>query len=396
MQSSRFLIKSLHERGEGTEDRGDTNDRDIGTSEDGSTGRGVGILGTSSGVALGIRGVVVCRVALEHACDLLLVKVGTREVAVGGLQVEATCNFLKRTKGDPASCQHKKLLGRATWNHSLVEGTADVDTTSHVLEVRQGNHLELVVTLNDETTINGSQKGHGDVGELAVVIEGQVTRVRQVRSGESLELGTLEAQLTGELFERRQGYSRNVLEGDALSSAEVRKLHLKGVVVSGEGDFLAGVLQFVDVEGLQVTVVLDVEDTDGLDRDFQIIQTSVGDTNIAGLGDTLGEVQGLELGESVPLDATDGIELGKFKKSQGRKPLKIEDIANGSKGFSGDRGDVDTLGTLNATSDLLDSRKLERTAVRLINCDITVDGGARIDAVGVALGFDLGVTAVVG
>lgn len=285
-------------------------------------------------------------------------------------------------------------MERATWNHSLVEGTADIDTTCHLLEVGQGDDVERIVTLDLESTLNASQNRHGDVGELAVVIEGQVTGVRQVRSGESLELCTLEAKRASELFERRQGYSRNVRKGHALSSAEVGQVNLKGIEVSGEGDFLAGVLQSVDVKGLQLKVVLDHKGADGLQIDFDIIQTSVDDTDITSLGDTLVEVQGLEGRESFPLDATDSIELSKFKQSQGRKLMKTEDIANGCEGASSDGGDVVTAITCQATSDLLDSRKIKRAAVRLINCDITLDGGARSDTISVALGFDLGVTAV--
>jgi len=213
--------------------------------------------------------------------------------------------------------------------HSLVEGTAEVNGTVDALEAGQRDHAKLVITSDGETTINGLQDGHGDVGELGVVLEDQVTSLGQVGSGESLELGAPETELAGELLEGRQGDSRDVLEGHALTSAEVGQVDLEGVEVTGEADRVGGVLQVVDVDGLQVTVVLDAEETDGLQGDtVQVRQTSVGDADITGLGDTLGEAQGLELGKSIPVDGTDRVELGEVEQGQGGETLEVEDLAD--------------------------------------------------------------------
>ena len=279
--------------------------------------------------------------------------------------------------------------------HLLVEGTAEVNGTLDGLEAGQRDNVEVIITSDSETTADGLQNGHGDVGQLGVVLEDQVTSLGQVRGGESLELGTPEAELASELLEGRQGDSRDVLESHALTSAEVGEVNLEGVEVTGEADGVGGVLQVVDVDGLQVTVVLNAEKTNGLEGDtVEVGQTSVGDADITGLGDTLGEAQGLQLGESIPLDAANGVEFGEVEQGEGGKALKLEGVTNAGELGSGDGADVGSLGGLETTGDLLNAAEGEVTAVRLINGDVTLDGGARVDAIGVALGLDLGVTAV--
>jgi hypothetical protein len=279
----------------------------------------------------------------------------------------------------------------------LVEGTAEVNGTLDSLEVGQRDDVELVITGNGETTVDGLQDGHRDVGQLGVVLEDQVTSLGQVRSGESLELGTPEAELAGKLLERRQGDSRDVLEGHANTSAKVGEVDLEGVVVTGEADRLGGVLQIVDVDGLQVTVVLDAEETDGLQGDtVQVGQTSVGDADITGLGDTLGEVQGLELGESIPVDGTNAVQLGEVEEGEGGETLKVEGLADAGEFGSGDGADVGTLGARKTTGNLFDTAENKVTTVGLVDGNVTANGGASVDAVSVALSLDLGITAVVG
>lgn len=288
------------------------------------------------------------------------------------------------------------VLTTTGWiDHSLVEGTAEVNGTLDGLQAGQRDDVKVIITGDSETTADGLEDGHGDVGQLGVVLEDQVTSLGQVRGGEGLELGTPEAELASELLEGRQGDSRDVLEGHALTSAEVGEVNLEGVEVAGEADRVGGVLQVVDVDGLQVTVVLDAEKTDGLQRDtVQVGQTSVGDADITGLGDTLGEAQGLQLGKSIPLDATNGVEFGEVEQGESGETLKVEGITNAGEGGSGDGADVGTLGALEATADLLDTAEDKVTAVGLVNGDVTVDAAASVDAIGVALGLDLGVTAV--
>lgn len=285
---------------------------------------------------------------------------------------------------------------RKPWGQGrlLVEGTAEVNGTVDTLEGRQADGGELIITGNGESTVNSLQDGHADVGQLGVVLEDQVTGLGQVGCGEGLELGTPEAELTGELLERRQGDRGDVLEGHVGTGAQVREVDLEGVVVTREADQIGGVDKVVDVDGLQVTVVLDAEGTDGLEGDtVQVSQTSVSDANIASLSDTLGEGQRLELRESLPVNGTNGVELSEIEEGQGGETLQVEGLSDRGKSGSSDGADVSTTRADQTTGDLLDTTDREVAAVGLVNGDITLDGGAGVDPISIALGLDLSIAA---
>ena len=280
--------------------------------------------------------------------------------------------------------------------HLLVKGTGEVNSTLDGLEAGKRDGGKLVITGNGESTVDGLQVGHADVGQLGVVLEDEVTSLGQVGGGEGLELGTPEAELTGELLKRRNRHRGDVLEGHVGTGAEVGKVNLEGVVVTREADEVGSVLQVVDVDSLQITVVLDAEGTDGLQLDtVQVGQTSVGDADIAGLGNTSVEVQGLELGESLPVDGADGGKLGEAEQGQGGETLEVEVVTDGGKGRSSDRADVGGTAGDDATGDLLDTAEGEITAVGLLDGKVTLESGARVDAVGIALVLNGGVTTAV-
>ena len=214
--------------------------------------------------------------------------------------------------------------------HLLVEGTGEVNSTLDGLEAGKRDGGQLIITGNGESTFDGLQVGHADVGQLGVVFEDEVTSLGQVGGGEGLELGTPEAELTGELLKRRNRHGGDVLEGHVGTGAEVGEVNLEGVVVTREADQVGSVLQVVDVDVLQVTVVLDAEGTNGLQLDtIQVGQTSVGDADIAGLGNTSVEVQGLKLGESLPVDGANGGELGEAEQGQGGETLELPLVTDG-------------------------------------------------------------------
>jgi hypothetical protein len=277
---------------------------------------------------------------------------------------------------------------------SRVELAAEVNSTSDLLQLGQVNGLELVVTGNGETTVNLGQNGHGDVGELGVVVEHQVTGGGQVGSRESGELSTPEAELTGELLQRGNGDAGDVAEGHVGTSAEVGQLNLESIVVTGEVDQVGSVHQVVDVDLLEITVVLNLELVDSLQGNtVQGGQTGVLDDNITSLGDTSVEVEGLELGKSVPLDGADGGQLGESKLGQAGKTLQVEGFANGSQGGGSDVGNILTTGADDGTRDGLNTGKGEGAGVGLGDGDITIQLGAGSDTIGIGLVFDGGVTA---
>lgn len=396
------LINPLQKLGKGTEDSGEADNGDVGTVHEGGTGAGAGRAAGAgaggAGATVGSGGVVVGGIALEATLDdvvaLQLAEVAAAEVAAGALHVEATLDILKSTERKPIRYQY--LGWKKPWEQGrlLVEGTAEVNGTVDTLEGRQTDGGELIITGNGESTVNSLQDGHADVGQLGVVLEDQVTGLGQVGSGEGLELGTPEAELTGELLERRQGDGGDVLEGHVGTGAQVREVDLEGVVVTREADQIGGVHQVVDVDGLQITVVLDAEGTDSLKGDtVQVSQTSVSDANIASLSDTLGEGQRLELRESLPVNGTNGVELSEIKEGQGGETLQVEGLSDRGKRGSSDGADVSTTRANQTTGDLLDTTDREVAAVGLVNGDITLHGGAGVDPISIALGLDLGIAA---
>lgn len=171
-----------------------------------------------------------------------------------------------------------------------IEGTAEVNSSRDGLELGEVNVRELVVTANNEASLDSLENGHADVGQGGVVVEGQISGGGQVGGGESLELSTPEAELALELLQGGHGDRANVTEGHVGGSGEVGELNLKLVPVTSEVNQVGGILQVVDVDGLQVGVVGDLELADSLEGDtVQGGKTSVGDDNITSIGNTGGE-----------------------------------------------------------------------------------------------------------
>jgi hypothetical protein len=71
-----------------------------------------------------------------------------------------------------------------------IEGTAEVNSSRDGLELGEVNVRELVVTANNEASLDSLENGHADVGQGGVVVEGQISGGGQVGGGESLELST--------------------------------------------------------------------------------------------------------------------------------------------------------------------------------------------------------------
>lgn len=277
----------------------------------------------------------------------------------------------------------------------LVEGSGELDSTLDVGELRQVNAVQLLVLLDGETTVNKSEIGHRDVVQVRVVVEDQVTSLGQVHGGEVGQASAPETELAVRGLEGRNSDTRDVTEGQALSTLQVGELNVQLVVVSGEVDQTSSVGEVVEVDHLEGVVVLDVEVTDGLQGEtIQAGQTSVDDADVANLGNTLAEVKGLQLGESLPVDSTDRAELAEAELREAGEASKGEVLANVGKGVGAERGDVLTTATLQATLDLLDTVQGQFAGEGVLNGDITANGGAAGEAIGIGLGLESGVTTV--
>ena len=277
----------------------------------------------------------------------------------------------------------------------LAEAATEVNSTGQLGERGQVNDIQLVVTGNGETTVDGLEVGDGDVGQLGVVVEDHVTASLQLGGVEGLELGTPEAELTVQVLQRGHGDGADVTEGQTLGVGQVGQRDFDGVTVERQVDDTGGVDELVQVGGLQVSVGLDVELADHLKADtVKRGQTGVGDGNIAGLVDTLLEGKAAEGGQGVELDLADRGELGEAQFTQDSQVVEGEVAANGAERVTGDGAERRGAVAHNVTGDLLDAIEGKALGVRALDGQGTVDGLARLEVIGIALGFDGGVTAV--
>lgn len=275
------------------------------------------------------------------------------------------------------------------------EGTGEVNGTGHLGELGQVDDVQLVVAGDSETTVDSLQDGDGDVGQLGVVLEANVTAGGQVGSVEGLELGSREVDFTLDLLQRGDLHAADVAEVHALGSAEVGELNLEGVLVERQVDDTGGVLEVAQFDGLQVRVGLDVKLANLLQGDtLEGGQTGVGDGHIVGLIDTLVERQGGQTGHGVETDLADGAELGHVEIGQGGDVAEGEVATNGGERVRADGADIGAAVTHQVTLDLLNTVEAQTLAEGALDGHLTIQGLAVGDTVGIALGLDGGVTAL--
>lgn len=272
----------------------------------------------------------------------------------------------------------------------LIERTREVNGTSNGLQSREGEARELVVKSDPETTVDGLENGKAEVGQLGVVVEDQVTGLGEVGSAEGLEAVTPEADLTGQVVERRHGHAADVAEGHVGTAGQVGQFDLQRIHVTSEVDETSGVGEVVDVDSLQVGVLSDIEVTDGVERDtVQAGESSVGDGDVTGLGDTGGEIKLLQLGQSRPFNATDFAERSEAQSVEFRKTVQIEGVFNLRQLGGGQRGEVAGTVDLEATVDLLNTVQGESVSNLVADLEVTVKGLAAVVLVGITLAGDL-------
>lgn len=241
-----------------------------------------------------------------------------------------------------------------------------------------------------ETTVDGLENGHADVGKVGVVVEDEIASAGEVGSAEVGERVAPEAELSAQLLEGGDRDGADVAEGHVGTTGKVGEDNLERVQVTSEVDQTSGVGQVVDVDGLQVGVLGDVESADALERDtIQAGQTGVGDLDIASLGDTLGEVERLELREGGPGDGTDAAQVGQAEGGQGGQTVQLEGVTDRGKAGGGERGEVAGAIARESTGDLVGTVDAQVTREALADLNVTGELRASGVAVGIALAGDL-------
>lgn len=200
-------------------------------------------------------------------------------------------------------------------------------------------------------------------------------------------------------MERGDRDSADVAEGHVGATGEVGQLHFKGVQVTSKVDQASGVLQVVDVDGLELRVLGDVELANGVQRDtVQVSQAGVGDRDITGFIDTLGEIKTLKLGQSSPLDRSDTGKRGEAEGGQRGKAIQLESVGNGVQHRRRDGRDVGATRAAEGAVNLLHVVEGNSAREVLVDLNGTLDGRAGGVAVGIALAGNrdglIGLTAV--
>ena len=241
-----------------------------------------------------------------------------------------------------------------------------------------------------ETTVNFLELRHADVASLLVTDESQIASFREVRSAEGLEAIGPEAELTSEVVQRRHGNIANVAEGHVGTGDQLGKLNLQAVHVASKVDKTGGLLQAIQVNGFQVAVLGDGKVANVVKGNaVQVSQGSVSDLDLVSLGDTLAEVEGLQVGQSSPLDRAHTGKGAHAKRGKGGEAVELELVANGLQTRSRQLSQV--AGTLNlkATLDLLDTIQSDGVSSFVGDLNITLQLLAAGVAIGITLARDL-------
>lgn len=191
-------------------------------------------------------------------------------------------------------------------------------------------------------------------------------------------------------MQRRHGNAADVTEGHIGTTAEVGKLDLQRVHVTSKVDQTGSFGQVVDVDRLEVGVLSDVKVTNLVEGDtVKAGQTSVGDGNVAGLGNTSGELKLLQLGKSLKLDAANAAQRTKVESEETSEAIELEGVADLAEVRGSQGGKVASTGATETTGDLLDVVEGQGVGDVLGDFDITLEGLARAVAVDVTLVGDL-------
>ena len=207
----------------------------------------------------------------------------------------------------------------------LAEVTAHVKSTADALELRKAVNLnELGVVGNLDVTTDLGKERERDVVELLVGNNSNgLTNAGQVGGREGLETVVVETKRSVEGFEGGDGDGTAETEGQVASPDEVGKLDLDGLVVIGKGQ-RGGDVTKLHGDGVNVAVVgnedlVSLLNVDTLER----AESSVLDIDLVGLGDLGGEADLLEVGERLPLDRVNGLELGEVQGVEGGEALEV-------------------------------------------------------------------------
>lgn len=223
--------------------------------------------------------------------------------------------------------------------NSRSEVSANGDGTAHICEQGNSQVLESSVVDDSETTTNGSQGGQVQLGHVGVVEKRQVAGLNlgQVRERQGGEVVGVKTERAVDGLEGRNRKGGDVGDGQVGSPDQV---------VHGDGELLAIGLEEHAVadglqgqfQGLETAVVIQVHEADrseGVTETSQGAEVGVANGDRGSGGDTAGEGQLTQSGQSGPGDGTNTLKLGHAQGGEGRQVIESEGVGDGGQGASG-------------------------------------------------------------
>jgi hypothetical protein len=174
-----------------------------------------------------------------------------------------------------------------------------------------------------QVVVDLGEHGEADVRHLLVGNDGKsLANGSQVGGMEGLETVVVQTKRSVQGLEGRHLKGTNETEGHVGGPDEVGQGDLQSLVVIREGHRVRDITK-LHVDFVDITVVGNEDGIDLLDVDtLEGADSGVLDVDLVGLGDLGGEANGLEVGEGVPLDALDLLELGELDAVQAGETVK--------------------------------------------------------------------------
>lgn len=284
-----------------------------------------------------------------------------------------------------------RLYQQFVFEHLLGVVSSKVNGTLDLGKLREGDGVKLVVVGDGKTTSEAAELRQVDLGQVGVVIKVQIGTGGQVGGREVGNVVAEKTQLTGQVSQRWDGDGAGVAEGQVLGGDQVGELNAQLVVIGRNNQGTSDVLDVVDVDGGQGGVGSQIEVTDGGELDTsQGGQTSIGDADTAGLVDTLGEGQSLQVWKRFPVDGTDRGELREVECGQQNNAGQTELIADGIQVGSSNAGNVGGTISDQTAGNLLDTVECNAIGSLGQDGDVAFDGLTAGECVGIGLGGNVG------
>ncbi len=275
----------------------------------------------------------------------------------------------------------------------LSEVTRDVDSTSGLELWETINVHELGAVRNEETSTDGGQHWHRDVGQLGITdVSDITTNIGQVWCHDRLHVGSVNTERGVDGLKGWNGELGDVADGHVVGPDQVWKLEVqvKAVVVDGQS---LGDVGDLGGDGAEESVVGDLEGVDLLEVDaLEGGEGGISDEDSLGLGQWSLEVQRLEGVERGPVESTDLRENWHGQVGHDGQGLEVHGSANGGEAVGGELGQLDNLNRSQITRNLRDTIKVDGALNSVGNLDVSVEflalGG---DVGGIGLVLDGGI-----